>query len=1356
MTSKNIKNLILSLILGGTFFMANSLNHKNIEMKEARAEEAFPDTLIAKNDSYDFKAWGDGELPSASGLTKSTNYDGIIFTGRYATYTNADTFYLTEDTDGVFYSSFTDGSIAGEGAGSPNPRGAKIVGNDPLNLKVKAVGGFVPHSGEGGKYQFGRYPAGGIMYNGVWYYSTYLLEWTDRSLDIPNSDWQVLQPFVGFRYSTNKGLSWVDNTNPNSPLFEYAHEKEITDLNGNTYYNEKEILIGAPHFVDFGMNLQYAPTDPISGRKYAYMVAHGADAGSIIAHNSWISGDNIYLIRILMPEGTAAETAAYLNNYENWEYYAGREGGNPVYKQWNKMNLSEVYANIKPIVHSTGFLGNVSVTYNPVLNKYIMTLSRAMKADRFDTIIFESDELDGEYRVIQYLEKFAQVSYFMNIPSKFISADGKSMWLCYSSNYQGQKANIAGSSYSMCLREIRLVKDDAPQTLAYEAESMRLIGEKPNVMENNACSDGLMVGNIYAKDEGISITNLISGGDTLAFTYAHGGTYINQATVFVNDVSVGKVRLNPTGDWHKFTTALFYGSFHKGDKVDIKLMEDDINQNKLYGAYDEEGNYITDANYRIVGDIDKITIMNTATKTKTLQGSTDIKKYWGIWEYGDGVAGFASGNTAEGSDTLKAFEAPSAGEYKIVFNYFASDFPDANPTTRWLNFLVNGRRHLVQLDAVSGNWNHPLSKEFNITLNQGTNSIKLQGEFGPDSCVNADNVLVYDSSNNLVVTLEAEEGTFSNTGIPAPGIVAGFQNRNRPTMDLNVNVSEAGYYTLLIEYASWVDGANKDAYRYLDIGANVEGKADAFTKVKFHRTNDWSHYATESVVLYLEAGDNVVTFVGNYGLGSSINLRKVTVTNDIIASSVVLTAEKTMVALGEEIVPIIITNPMDGIYDSLAYTIINGSGEAEQQADGRIIATKKGDITIKVEVVIKGYTYVRELQIFIGSLHYEAENATIGGTSYITNVHPGYSGTGFVAGFDKGTAQATVTFTPNIDEAGYYKMAIRYSAGPLAGASLNQRTIAVYINGNKVLVDLELTSGWAEWKTKYIYCPLNNGNNNVVVSTELDTNDDCINLDYIEILDLSSEDKAAVHFIGDAGAEISSQVVTIGEKVNRPDDPTAPEGYRFDGWYLDQEYNQEFDFNTPIVNDISIYAKFVEAPTERAITIHVGDNTTTMKVINGETIALSEPESPEGYRFVGWFTDANYQYRFDFNTPITSDIHLYALFEKIPDKGQLNSVIEECEKLNSEDYESGFEQFSSALAKAKEVAGKENATQEEIDQAIISLLDAKANLKLKVAPTNTNNNSPLPIIAIVASSVLAVAAAAFLVVTLVIRKKKIA
>jgi len=59
---------------------------------------------------------------------------------------------------------------------------------------------------------------------------------------------------------------------------------------------------------------------------------------------------------------------------------------------------------------------------------------------------------------------FGEQAYFVHIPSKFISADGQTMWLMYSGNYavdwNGEqiKSNPPGSHYGLVMQQIRLVK----------------------------------------------------------------------------------------------------------------------------------------------------------------------------------------------------------------------------------------------------------------------------------------------------------------------------------------------------------------------------------------------------------------------------------------------------------------------------------------------------------------------------------------------------------------------------------------------------------------------------------------------------------------------------------------------------------------------------------------------------------------------------------------------------------------------------------------------------------------------------------------------------------------------------------
>lgn len=122
--------------------------------------------------------------------------------------------------------------------------------------------------------------------------------------------------------------------------------------------------------------------------------------------------------------------------------------------------------------------------------------------------------------------------------------------------------------------------------------------------------------------------------------------------------------------------------------------------------------------------------------------------------------------------------------------------------------------------------------------------------------------------------------------------------------------------------------------------------------------------------------------------------------------------------------------------------------------------------------------------------------------------------------------------------------------------------------------------------------------------------------------------------------------------VSRISDPEK-EGYIFTGWYSDKELTNEFDFeNTFITENTNIYAKWVKAsePEPGDITFTVTFNTDGANSIASQTVKEGEkavkPADPlkSGYKFEGWYSDSSFTTKFDFKTPITFDITLYAKF----------------------------------------------------------------------------------------------------------------
>jgi hypothetical protein len=108
-------------------------------------------------------------------------------------------------------------------------------------------------------------------------------------------------------------------------------------------------------------------------------------------------------------------------------------------------------------------MGHATMTYNPGLKRYLLCITDGWPTiDTMDTYILESEQITGPWKQAVFMEKFGEQAYFVNIPSKFISDNGETLWLCYSANFSNLaygtnvKTNPPGSSYAMCLQEIQL------------------------------------------------------------------------------------------------------------------------------------------------------------------------------------------------------------------------------------------------------------------------------------------------------------------------------------------------------------------------------------------------------------------------------------------------------------------------------------------------------------------------------------------------------------------------------------------------------------------------------------------------------------------------------------------------------------------------------------------------------------------------------------------------------------------------------------------------------------------------------------------------------------------------------------
>ncbi len=143
-------------------------------------------------------------------------------------------------------------------------------------------------------------------------------------------------------------------------------------------------------------------------------------------------------------------------------------------------------------------------------------------------------------------------------------------------------------------------------------------------------------------------------------------------------------------------------------------------------------------------------------------------------------------------------------------------------------------------------------------------------------------------------------------------------------------------------------------------------------------------------------------------------------------------------------------------------------------------------------------------------------------------------------------------------------------------------------------------------------------------------------------------EKFTVDFETNGGSSVDSQTIIEGDCTSEPDAPTkeADESatYAFVGWYADEALENEFDFSTPIKENLTLYAKW-ENGYSVTFETNGGSEVSRQIVVEGKT--ASEPEAPakNGCSFVGWFTDETLENEFDFATEITENLTLYARFE---------------------------------------------------------------------------------------------------------------
>lgn len=153
---------------------------------------------------------------------------------------------------------------------------------------------------------------------------------------------------------------------------------------------------------------------------------------------------------------------------------------------------------------------------------------------------------------------------------------------------------------------------------------------------------------------------------------------------------------------------------------------------------------------------------------------------------------------------------------------------------------------------------------------------------------------------------------------------------------------------------------------------------------------------------------------------------------------------------------------------------------------------------------------------------------------------------------------------------------------------------------------------------------------------------------YAKFEDAAAVETQTVTFMKDAETPFDTSVVKKGNTVGVPAEPTN-DGYSFGGWYTDVNCTNEnaYDFNTPVNEDITLYAKWLAKYTVSFDT-DGGSTVESQTIVTGNK-ATKPALNPtkDGYNFKGWYKDSAHTNEFDFeNDTITENTTIYARFDE--------------------------------------------------------------------------------------------------------------
>ena len=180
---------------------------------------------------------------------------------------------------------------------------------------------------------------------------------------------------------------------------------------------------GCPDFVQYGPNYRGARDD------YVYVVSQGNDS-------AYEYSPDVVMARV---------HKKHVPDRRRYEFFAGT--GNNGKPAW-----SADIEDRKPIFRDPKGTQRLSITYNAALKRYFLTTShRSVRGTHTPALgVFDAPEPWGPWTTVYYDDHWSgkHVTYHHKFPTKWMSKDGRTMWLLFS--------GLGGGNYAFCLRKATL------------------------------------------------------------------------------------------------------------------------------------------------------------------------------------------------------------------------------------------------------------------------------------------------------------------------------------------------------------------------------------------------------------------------------------------------------------------------------------------------------------------------------------------------------------------------------------------------------------------------------------------------------------------------------------------------------------------------------------------------------------------------------------------------------------------------------------------------------------------------------------------------------------------------------------